>query len=752
MERALETRRRWLRRPVAVAAAAGVALAGALVPVVAAQAADTTIDSVITATTLEASYSSENGGAIVLGPDTDTIELGLPDDLIELDGDLRFAVIGTSNTSFVLPLALVPGSGADRTITVNAAAIHASGIGRFGGSSYKLLITNYAFSTPGSLWSDSPDDDQAVLEVELELDAGSAATSVSRDLGVAFADDYAQHTIIVPTGEEPVVFSVGDRITINSPLGDDWSAGPRGDFSGFSNDGGILAGTTSGYQILNPSAVVYSGSAVTVTVPTLNSSLRSRSELVLVLFASSEVSPGAGQRVQTFSVGVPLLKSGVWSKKPAPTITAPKVGAPVTVKHGTWSPLPQNREFQWKLNNEPIPSATDESYTPEVADLGKKLSVTVTAKRAGYSDVVLSSKQTTIGAGAFTAAPVPTLSDDTAVGSTLTADAGAWEPAATLAYAWLRDGKPIAGQTAEYYTLVAADRGKAIQVRVTGSAPGYATTAKTSAKTAKIGYGVLMGGALLIDSSEGTSVGSTLSADFTPPLPEPDSVKYQWFVNGAAVKGATGPTFVIPGSAIFGQVTLQATATKSGYNARSYGVFPGVYNIGPGGSSAPTVVFSAASPQVGKALKATLSGVPAGAKVSYQWRLNGAPVTGATGSSFTPTAAQHLLSLDLGIVVTRLGHTTNVSVASAGTVLGSYTAPAPKITRSADTLIAVVGVWNPLPAPDLEYVWQKNGVVFGGDSPTATATGKGKYTVRVSVPSDGQYAAHTVVSKVFTIK
>ena len=76
----------------------------------------------------------------------------------------------------------------------------------------------------------------------------------------------------------------------------------------------------------------------------------------------------------------------------------------------------------------------------------------------------------------------PTISGTPRVGSTLTAAPGTWAPApVTLAYQWLRDGKPIAGATGTTYQLVAADVDHKITVQVTGSKTAYTPASATSA-------------------------------------------------------------------------------------------------------------------------------------------------------------------------------------------------------------------------------------------------------------------------------
>ncbi|TYL53734.1 hypothetical protein [Agromyces mariniharenae] len=81
----------------------------------------------------------------------------------------------------------------------------------------------------------------------------------------------------------------------------------------------------------------------------------------------------------------------------------------------------------------------------------------------------------------LTSAPVPIVTGDPSVGSTLAADAGAWEPAPVeLSYQWFRDGLPVPAAEDDRYELTAADAGTTVTVEVTGTKTGYRTTARMS--------------------------------------------------------------------------------------------------------------------------------------------------------------------------------------------------------------------------------------------------------------------------------
>jgi hypothetical protein len=81
----------------------------------------------------------------------------------------------------------------------------------------------------------------------------------------------------------------------------------------------------------------------------------------------------------------------------------------------------------------------------------------------------------------------PGIAGTAAVGDTLTVRPGTWRPAGVaLAYQWLAEGTPIKGATRTTLKLTAAEAGRKIQVRVTGTKAGCITAAATSASTSPV--------------------------------------------------------------------------------------------------------------------------------------------------------------------------------------------------------------------------------------------------------------------------
>jgi hypothetical protein len=70
-----------------------------------------------------------------------------------------------------------------------------------------------------------------------------------------------------------------------------------------------------------------------------------------------------------------------------------KVGRTLKVKVGSWSPAPEF-SYQWYRGGKPIAKATFATYKLKSADLGKRISVKVTASKAGFTSVVKASAKT----------------------------------------------------------------------------------------------------------------------------------------------------------------------------------------------------------------------------------------------------------------------------------------------------------------------------------------------------------------------
>ncbi len=233
---------------------------------------------------------------------------------------------------------------------------------------------------------------------------------------------------------------------------------------------------------------------------------------------------------------------------------------------GSWTNSPTAFAYQWVRGASDIPTATNQTYLLQGADVGSALFVRVVATNAGGSGVANSAATTTVQPAINPPAPpvntaLPTITGTAQESETLTGTPGSWTNSPTaFAYQWRRGAASISGATAITYVVKAADIGSAISLRVTASNAGGPGAAATSVATAAViaaggggggvdtrprfGSGIATAGvdtpaALLTSmvamasSSNGGTVGSFTSA--------PAAGQYGWaaFVASASVSGVT---------------------------------------------------------------------------------------------------------------------------------------------------------------------------------------------------------------------
>jgi hypothetical protein len=173
-----------------------------------------------------------------------------------------------------------------------------------------------------------------------------------------------------------------------------------------------------------------------------------------------------------------------------PTITgSPAQGQTLTATPGTWtSDTTPTFAYQWLRcpasggasdgsDCASIDGATTTSYVVAAGDVGFRLRVRVTATNADGQSVKASNATATVTvqAGPPNTAP-PTITGSAVVGESLTANPGTWTGTGiTFAYLWSRCDATgaactdITTATQSTYTVVTADAGRTLRVKVTGT-------------------------------------------------------------------------------------------------------------------------------------------------------------------------------------------------------------------------------------------------------------------------------------------
>ncbi|WP_338538516.1 hypothetical protein N5P18_01950 [Janibacter terrae] len=158
----------------------------------------------------------------------------------------------------------------------------------------------------------------------------------------------------------------------------------------------------------------------------------------------------------------------------APRITGTKgVGRLLTASNGTWSPTPTSYSYRWKRNGVSISGATARTYTPTRSDAGRYLTVTVTARRSGYTSKSATSAR--VGIPIYNTTR-PSISGTLRAGSTIAVTNGSWTPTpSTYAYQWYRNGVAISGATSKTYVVRSIDRGQLVKAKVVARRTGYSS-------------------------------------------------------------------------------------------------------------------------------------------------------------------------------------------------------------------------------------------------------------------------------------
>ena len=300
----------------------------------------------------------------------------------------------------------------------------------------------------------------------------SIAVQVTASKGAAYSAGQATSASTAAVGDDPtkVVNKTKPIISGTAKVGETlattdgtWSNQPTGFAYQWLADGTVVAGAT------NPTFV-------------LTKDQRGKKMSVRVTASKTGLTTGTATSEETGAVA-----GGPLENKTKPSITGQTLeGATLTADPGTWDPSTVTPVFsyQWVADGANIAGATSQTYTLTSAEVGKTVSVKVTASANGFDSGTATS--TGVGPidepqGEIVVTGGPSIAGKDVVGETLSLNPGSVTPGdATIAVQWFRDGTAITGATARTYRLVAADEDALITARVTYTKDDFVTLVKST--------------------------------------------------------------------------------------------------------------------------------------------------------------------------------------------------------------------------------------------------------------------------------
>ncbi|MCJ1706732.1 hypothetical protein [Microbacterium sp. VKM Ac-2923] len=315
--------------------------------------------------------------------------------------------------------------------------------------------------------------------------------------------------------------------------------------------------------------------------------------------------------------------------------------------------------------NDPSTYSKADAYADFAVEPGKTYFIQVGGYHFSVGDYVM--KLSTYQLPLLTSTPTPKITGTAQVGSTLTANPGTWDEGATLTYQWMRGGGTyISGARSSTYTVSAADVGTQITVAVTASKPGYSGARKTSAPTAVVAKGVLTSATPTLSATP--VVGTAVTAVPGAWGPSPVTYTYQWLRGGASISGATSATYTPVAADAGTPLAVTVTGAKSGYTTKAVTSASATVAKGTLTGATPTISGTA---KVGSTLTARAgTWAPAPVALSHQWLRNGAVISGATATTYKPTATDRGKRITVRVTGTKTGYTTLVKTSAATAAIG----------------------------------------------------------------------------------
>jgi hypothetical protein len=352
----------------------------------------------------------------------------------------------------------------------------------------------------------------------------------------------------------------------------------------------------------------------------------------------------------------------------------------------------------------------------------------------------------------FSSVGTPVIGGTVKVGGSVTLDTGTWVPTPTTTQIrWTADGQAQPGlDDKTQFTPGPALFGRQLVATVTQKRLGYKTTSVQSSGA------TVQPGTIPTSANPGISgtakVGFTLQAQtgtWSSVLSPITAAAYQWRRGGIDIPGATGAEYQVTTDDVGSAITVAQSLSAAGYETAVLVSSATAAVPEPVIDPAPSPTLSGA-PRVGSALHVSTGSWMDGTDLSYQWFVGGAPVVGATSTSYTPTVGDLGATVRVEVTGARTDYptVTHASAESAVVAAGVLASSKPTIRgkpKVGKTLTAKPGSWTA--GTTFSYAWYANGKKLKHQSAARLTLTKAQKGARITVKVTGEKPGYTTASK-----
>lgn len=389
--------------------------------------------------------------------------------------------------------------------------------------------------------------------------------------------------------------------------------------------------------------------------------------------------------------------------------------------------------YQWYRDGVAISGATNSTYTLSDADVGAVIRADVSFTDDNGGNETISSGNTTaitnvndVATGTVTITGTAEEDQTLTASQTITDDDGT--STSVFDYQWYRDGVAIAGATNSTYTLGDDDVGAVMRVDVSFTDDKGGSETLSSANTTAV--------ANINDAPTGTVTiagtpqeDETLTANHT--IADDDGTTtstftYQWYRDGVAISGATATQWTLTQDDVGAEIHVAVSYTddKGSSETSNSNTTAVVANVNDGPIGNVTITGIEQEDQTLQANPGFTDedGIAAGA-LNYQWRRDGADITGAVDATYTLGDEDVGAAIDVVVTyVDEQGTTETVTSASTAAIANVNDDPVGQITivgtTDEDEILSVNLAFTDndgLPS-SFAYQWFRDGVALGGET------------------------------------